>query len=69
MATVTVERERRDAKSACRVAGFTLGGSWVRERELGSEREFGSAGAQRSTPAMMSSTVRPAKASMSRRLA
>lgn len=42
MATVTVERERRDAKSACRVAGFTLGGSSAR-------REFGSAGAKSST--------------------
>jgi hypothetical protein len=66
MATVTVERERRDAKSACRVARFTLGGSSAR-RELG--RSGPEPRAQRSTPAMMSSTVRPAKASMSRRLA
>jgi hypothetical protein len=67
MATVTVERERRDANRRVvsqdsRSAGVRLGGSSTR-------REFGSAGAQRSTPAMMSSTVRPAKASMSRRLA
>jgi hypothetical protein len=68
MATLTAERERYDAEPACRVAGFTIGGSRagggataVPGRQLG--------GAQRSTPAMMSSTVRPAKASMSRRVA
>jgi hypothetical protein len=72
MATLTAERERYDAEPACRVAGFTLGGSRAGAGRGGGAkavpgRQLG--GAQRSTPAMMSSTVRPAKASMSRRVA
>ena len=65
MATVTVERERRDANRHVASQDSRSAGAGVRLAVA----EFGSAGAQRSTPAMMSSTVRPAKASMSRRLA